>query len=97
MLDRLEIAFAGQKDFLTDVGHELRTPITVIRGSSRDARRLAGRARRGDRRDPGPKLDRMSRYVDDLLLLAKAPGPTSCARGRIDLDLFTHDLFRQGA
>ena len=32
MLDRLETAFADQKEFLADVGHELRTPITVIRG-----------------------------------------------------------------
>ena len=32
MLDRLESAFEDQKEFLADVGHELRTPITVIRG-----------------------------------------------------------------
>ena len=28
MLDRLQTAFASQKEFLADVGHELRTPIT---------------------------------------------------------------------
>lgn len=32
MLDRLEAAFANQRRFLDDAGHELRTPITVIRG-----------------------------------------------------------------
>ncbi len=39
------------------------------------------------------ELDRMSRYVDDLLLLAKAPRPDFLRLGPIDLDLFTHDLF----
>ena len=32
MLDRLEAAFGAQRRFLDDAGHELRTPITVIRG-----------------------------------------------------------------
>jgi signal transduction histidine kinase len=35
----------------------------------------------------------MSRYVDDLLLLTKAPRPDFLRVGPIDLDLFTHDLF----
>ena len=29
---RLEAAFGAQRRFLDDAGHELRTPITVIRG-----------------------------------------------------------------
>ena len=32
MLDRLEQAFVGQRQFLDDVGHELKTPLTVLRG-----------------------------------------------------------------
>ncbi len=92
MLDRLETAFAGQKDFITDVSHELRTPITVIRGHLETL---------GD--SPGEReeaimviqdeLDRMSRYVDDLLLLTKAPRPDFLRVAPVDLDLFTHDLF----
>ena len=32
MLDRLDSAFAAQQRFLDDAGHELRTPVTVVRG-----------------------------------------------------------------
>jgi signal transduction histidine kinase len=92
MLDRLEVAFAGQKDFLSDVSHELRTPITVIRGhietlGDSPAEREEAIAVIQD------ELDRMNRFVDDLLLLAKAPRPDFLRTGPIDLDLFTHDLF----
>ncbi|CAM3794418.1 HAMP domain-containing sensor histidine kinase [Kibdelosporangium persicum] len=74
MLDRLEHAFATRRQFLDDAGHELRTPITIIRGHLELM---------GD--DPAERaevirlctdeLDRMARMVDDLLLLAKAEQP----------------------
>jgi two-component system OmpR family sensor kinase len=92
MLDRLETAFANQKDFLTDVSHELRTPITVIRGhletlGESPAERQEAIAVIQD------ELDRMNRFVDDLLLLARAPRPDFLRLKPIDLDLFTNDLF----
>ncbi|ONI86439.1 two-component sensor histidine kinase [Actinosynnema sp. ALI-1.44] len=70
MLDRLEHAFTTRQRFLDDAGHELRTPITIVRGHLELM---------GD--DPAERaevvrlctdeLDRMARMVDDLLLLAK--------------------------
>ena len=71
MLDRLERAVQSQRDFVSDAGHELRTPITIVRGHlelmTDDP---------DDRRETlalvTDELDRMSRLVDDLLLLAKA-------------------------
>ena len=92
MLDRLETAFAGQKDFITDVSHELRTPITVIRGH------LETLGDSPSEREEAivviqDELDRMSRYVDDLLLLTKAPRPDFLRVAPVDLDLFTHDVF----
>ncbi len=32
MMDRIETSFDTQRDFINDAGHELRTPITIIRG-----------------------------------------------------------------
>jgi two-component system OmpR family sensor kinase len=71
MLDRLETAFATQRAFVDDAGHELRTPITVVMGQLELM---------GD--DPDDRaatlavvedeLGRMARIVEDLLLLAKA-------------------------
>ncbi|MFI5122873.1 MAG: sensor histidine kinase [Vicinamibacteria bacterium] len=92
MLDRLETAFAEQKNFLSDVSHELRTPITVIRGHL-ETLGDSPREREEAITVIQDELDRMSRYVDDLLLLAKAPRPDFLRAGPIDLDLFTHDLF----
>jgi signal transduction histidine kinase len=92
MLDRLESAFEDQKEFLADVGHELRTPITVIRGHLETL---------GD--DPAERadatnviqdeLERMSRLVDDLLLLARSDRADFLRPEPLDLDLFTHELF----
>lgn len=71
MLDRLERAAQSQRSFVSDAGHELRTPITIVRGHlelmTDDP---------DDRRETlalvTEELDRMSRLVDDLLLLAKS-------------------------
>nr|WP_246257661.1 sensor histidine kinase [Amycolatopsis anabasis] len=74
MLDRLEHAFATRRQFLDDAGHELRTPITIVRGhlelmGDDPAERAAVVRLCTD------ELDRMARIVDDLLLLAKAEQP----------------------
>ena len=74
MLDRLEIAFATQRQFVDDAGHELRTPITVIRGHLE----LLGddpRERQETIALVMDELDRMARIVNDLLLLAQSQEP----------------------
>jgi len=74
MLDRLESAFATQRHFLDDAGHELRTPITIVRGHLE----LMGEDP-ADRADTvslvTDELDRMARIVDDLMVLARAGRP----------------------
>lgn len=71
MLDRLEHVVQLQRDFVSDAGHELRTPITIVRGhlelmTDDPVDRADTLALVTD------ELDGMSRLVDDLLLLAKA-------------------------
>ena len=74
MLDRLQSAFVSQRNFVSDAGHELRTPITVIRGHLEllDDDPVERAETLDLVRD---ELDRMTRMVDDLLLLAKAERP----------------------
>ncbi len=75
MLDRLEVAFQHQRDFVADASHELRTPLTVISGQlevlAAQARPTADEIRRVQRL-VGAEIVRISRMVDDMLLLARA-------------------------
>ena len=92
MLDRLERAFALQREFVSDAGHELRTPITIIRGHlellDHEPETL---------RIVTDELDRMSRFVEDLLTLAKAERPDFLHLGELDLDLLTEELMAKAS
>jgi signal transduction histidine kinase len=92
MLDRLEAAFGDQRRFLDDAGHELRTPITIIRGHV-ELESDDPDERRATRSVVLDELDRMARIVDDLLLLARAERPDFLQPGDVDLDLLTTELF----
>ena len=91
MLDRLEAAFDSQRAFVSDASHELRTPITIVRGHLE----LLGN-------DPEERqetialvtdeLDRMSRFVDDLLLLARAERDDFLRVGEVELGALTDEL-----
>ncbi|MBM7790096.1 sensor histidine kinase [Tenggerimyces flavus] len=75
MLDRLKAAFITQQQFLDDAGHELRTPITIVRGhlellNDDDAAEVAD-----TKAIVLDELDRMNRLVGDLTTLAKADRP----------------------
>jgi two-component system OmpR family sensor kinase len=91
MLDRLASSFATQREFIDDAGHELATPITIVRGHLE----LMGDSPQ-ERRDTvalvTQELDRMARIVDDLLLLAKSEQPDFLQPGTIELADFTADL-----
>ena len=94
MLDRLEEAFAAQRDFVNDAGHELRTPITIVRGHL-ELDTLSGEdpAERDEtRRILLDELDRMSRMVQDLLVLATAEQPDFLERAPVDLAGLTREL-----
>jgi two-component system OmpR family sensor kinase len=86
MLDRLENAFRSQRAFLDDAGHELRTPLTILRGHLE----LLDPADR-DEVDRTRELlldetDRMSRLVDDMILLTKADQPDFVTPSPVAID-----------
>lgn len=73
MLDRIEAAYDTQRRFVDDAGHELRTPITVIRGHLETMPPDEDPATRAETmRLVDSELNRMSRIVSDLLIMAKA-------------------------
>ena len=72
MLDRVQRSVEGQRQLLDDVGHELRTPITVVRGHM-ELIDVADPADVAQTRDLAiDEMDRMSVLVNDLLMLAKS-------------------------
>ncbi|WP_246081927.1 sensor histidine kinase [Nocardioides litoris] len=92
MLDRLEAAFVAQRQLLDDAGHELRTPLTILQGHLEllDA---------GDPREVDEtrtmlldEVDRMSRLVEDLILLAKTERPGFLATAEVDVAELTESV-----
>lgn len=89
MLDRLEEAFRAEQRFVDDAGHELRTPITVIRGHL-ELMDDDPESREVTMRLVTQELDRMSRIVTDLLSLAKADRPDFVRLvGGVDVSVLT--------
>lgn len=92
MLARLESAFVGQRQFLDDAGHELRTPLTVLRGHLELLDEKDPEEIRETRALLLDEVDRMSRLVGDLILLAKAGRPDFIAPQPVSLERLTHTL-----
>ena len=92
MLDRLEGSFTSQRRLLDDVGHELRTPITIVQGhlelqDSSDPHDV--QAVRDIALD---ELDRMRLLVDDLVTLAGISGPDFVRPEPVNLGRLTDDV-----
>jgi two-component system, OmpR family, sensor kinase len=96
MLDRLERAFTTQRQFLDDAGHELKTPITIVRGhlellEDDPVERSQTVALVLD------ELDRMGRMVNDLLLLAKADQPQFLHLEAVDVAALGAEVFTKAS
>jgi two-component system OmpR family sensor kinase len=96
MLDRLAEAFASQREFVADASHELRTPLTVIRGQlevlaaqedppTEEVRRVE--------RLVQAEITRISRLVDDLLVLAQAEQTNFLRREPVEVGPFVEDIW----
>ncbi len=94
-LERLERLFKTQQRLVADVSHELRTPLTAIRGNIDLMRRMG----EGDPQSLmiiQEEVDRMTRLVGDLLLLARADaGELSFQKRRVELDLIFFEVYHQ--
>jgi two-component system, OmpR family, sensor kinase len=92
MLGRLEAALARERDFVADAGHELRTPLALLR-TELELALHQGRSRaelRDAIRRSSQEADRLSQLAEDLLLIARTD------RGRLPLqleDIAVDDLF----
>jgi signal transduction histidine kinase len=88
MLERLEAALERERDFVADAGHELRTPLALLRTELELASRQAMTVDelRQAVRLSSYEADRLSQLAEDLLLLARAD------RGRLPLRIESVDV-----
>jgi two-component system OmpR family sensor kinase len=104
MLDQIEQAFATKerseqqlRQFVADASHELRTPVATVRGYAELYRSggLDERARLDDAmRRSEQEAERMSRLVDDLLLLARLDQGRPLERVPVRIDRIADDVVR---
>lgn len=93
MLDRIELGFEQQRQFLDDAAHELRTPLTILHGNLELM----------DEHDPSDtaetrdlmldEIARMNRLVEDLLLLARSRRPDFIQPQELEVSAFLEDAF----
>jgi two-component system OmpR family sensor kinase len=95
MLDRLDRAFAEQRRFASDASHELRSPLTAIRGQlevlARSEAPDAAEVRRVEALALA-EMGRVERLVEDLLALARLDEGAGTTRRAIDAAGFLREL-----
>lgn len=95
MLERLEGAAAGQREFMASVSHELRTPVTIARGHI-EVLESVGAEKTRDRAETvalvREELIRMQRLVDDLMAVARSRTDEFVVKRPVALPAFFDDL-----
>ena len=107
MLDHVENSLRRRADtedrlrrFVSDAGHELRTPLSVVRGYAELMRRGAG-SDPEQSRHAAERIEaagsRMGMLVEDLLLLASLDEERPLSRDSIDLDRMVDEAIAEAA
>jgi two-component system, OmpR family, sensor kinase len=97
MLDRLDRAFAQQRQFVSNASHELRSPLTAIRGQLEVLARSESPSAAEIHRVEAMTLTemrRVERLVDDLLALARLDEGVAPALREVELGPFLSGLAR---
>jgi two-component system, OmpR family, sensor kinase len=103
MLARLESNFGAQRRFVADASHELRTPLTALRANADIMLRQieSGLVERADLTeglsDMRNEVDRMTRLVHNLLILARADVGWRPELTPVDLTVVARDVARIAA
>lgn len=95
---RLQGALAAQRRFVADASHELRTPLTTIRsnaGLMLKREDITAEDRHAALQDIADESERMSRLVQDLLMLARADAGYHLDRAPLDIQPIVQDVYRQ--
>lgn len=99
LFDRLEIAFESQQRFVADASHELKSPLTTIRGNLQLLQRRGGDNPEEAKRWTETALkevDRLTRLVQELLELAKVgEGKMVLSTQPVDLSAVAKDVAHQ--
>jgi signal transduction histidine kinase len=99
MAKRLSDSFRRIREFTLRASHELKTPLTIMRGSMETA--LASRQISPEQKerlqDEIEEVDRLGKIVDGLTLLTKADaGLITLKREHVSLDLLLREIFTDG-
>ena len=96
MLDRLEAGFRRQREFVADASHELRSPLTVLRGRIELLTQKAGNPDAITAEADGllREVRRMDRLISDMLTLARAERGALIERRPVSIEDFAADLRR---
>jgi heavy metal sensor kinase len=96
MIGRVEGILMQQRDLLADTSHELRNPLSIIRGNLDFVRRVStDQASLEAVHEAELEVVRMSRLVDDLLLLAQADRDEFLAPRPVGLAALVNEMWEQ--
>ena len=103
MLDRLQSAFARERQFITDASHELRTPLTVINANAQMLQRWGDRdpeLTRASLEAIAEESGRLAGMVSGMLTLAKAEAGDAIPKEPLVMERLVDDVVahaREGA